>query len=138
LKFLSIMCAALGLAAMGVSAADAIPPQAGSIVPSFTADQARDGQSVYQANCSMCHGAKLEGVYAPALAGPNGNVQWQSVSDVYAYTKAQMPVANAGGLSAQDYTNLTAFLLSMHGHHAGSRPLTASAAATSTALLGPQ
>jgi polar amino acid transport system substrate-binding protein len=138
LKFLSIMCAAIGFAAMGISAAEAIPPQAGSIVPSFTADQARDGQNIYLANCSMCHGANLEGVYAPALAGPNGNVQWQSVSDVYAYTKAQMPVANAGGLSSRDYVDVTAYLLRMHGHHAGTRPLTTSAAATSTAFLGPQ
>ncbi|MGZ3504797.1 MAG: c-type cytochrome [Vulcanimicrobiaceae bacterium] len=129
-----IAVAVIGLAA----AAHAVPAGTAAGIPSFTESQATKGHSLYLANCALCHGANLDGVYAPALNGPDGNIQWQSVSDVYHYTSVQMPVGNAGGLSSDDYVDIMAFLLKVHGHHPGNTPLTASVAATSTALVGPR
>jgi polar amino acid transport system substrate-binding protein len=103
---------------------------------SFTADQATKGRNAYYANCAYCHGANLEGIYGPALNGPDGNVQWQPVSAVYGYTTTQMPVGNAGGLPADDYVNIMAFLLQSHGFHAGATPLTANVARSNQTVLG--
>lgn len=105
--------------------------------PSFTAAQASKGHAAYLANCSMCHGTKLEGLYAPALNGPDGNIQWMPVNAVYGYMTTQMPVGNAGGLAPTDYADIMAYLLTVHGHRAGSTPLTPSVAATSSAVVGP-
>ncbi len=110
---------------------------AGSSAPSFTSAQAQKGQGLYNANCSLCHGVNLEGVSAPALNGPNGNVQWQSVGGVYGYMITTMPVGNAGGLRPTDYADIMAFLLKEHGHRPGSAELTSSVASDSTAMLGP-
>jgi polar amino acid transport system substrate-binding protein len=138
MNVLSKASAALLMIGFGLTVVYGVAPaNAGSNAPSFTSAQAQKGQGVYNANCALCHGANLEGVYAPALNGPNGNVQWQSVSAVYAYTTTQMPVANAGGLSSADYVDIMAFLLREHGHRPGSAELTSSAAAESTTLLGP-
>jgi cytochrome c len=103
----------------------------------FTDAQAAKGQSLYSANCALCHGTQLEGVYAPALSGPNGNLHLMPMSAVYGYMTVTMPVGNGGGLSREDYVDIMAFLLKEHGHKPGSSPLTASVAATSTAVLGP-
>jgi alcohol dehydrogenase (cytochrome c) len=126
-----LSAAAIALSVARVSAKDAASG------PSFTTTQATKGQATYLANCSMCHGTKLEGVYAPALNGPDSNVQWLPVKAVYGYMSVTMPVGNAGGLASTDYANIMAFLLKAHGHHPGSAPLTPSVAADSSALVGP-
>ncbi len=129
--------AGAGIAALALGTAARPAPGPATGVPSFTAAQASSGQSVYYANCVLCHGVNLEGTYGPALKGSDGNVQWQSVSDVYAYMSTKMPAGNAGGLSSTDYVNLMALLLQAHGHRAGFAPLTASVASTAKGFLGP-
>jgi mono/diheme cytochrome c family protein len=119
------------LTALLIAAATPPPP-----VPSYTETQAARGRILFYENCAECHGASLAGNFGPALAGPNGNVQWESVSYVWGYMTAHMPAGNADGLKPQQYLDIMAFLIQQHGHHAGSSPLTAPAAASSKALMG--
>ena len=128
---------AYAVSAATVLSAAAVWAESTPAVPSFTDSQATQGQGAYNANCAMCHGADLSGVVAPALNGPGSNIQWQSVGGVYGYMIVTMPAGNAGGLAPKDYTDIMAFLLKAHGHKAGSVALTPSAAAGSSAIIGP-
>ncbi len=127
---------AAGIAAWG-NAASAAPAPATGAIPSFTPAQARIGRILYYENCAECHGAKLEGNIGPALAGGNGNLQWDTVTYVWTYMTQHMPAGNAGGLRKQEYLEIMAFLLREHGHAPGAAPLSESAASASKALLGP-
>lgn len=104
--------------------------------PPFTADQARVGQTLFYENCAECHGASLQGHYGPALAGPDGNLQWVSVQFAFQYMTAHMPAGNADGLTSAQYVALMAYILSRHHHAPSATPLTAKAANSSLALLG--
>lgn len=105
--------------------------------PSFTQAQADRGRTLFYLNCAECHGAALGGNYGPALAGPDGNVQWETVTYVWGYMTAHMPAGNADGLRPQQYIDIMAFLMRQHGHRPGISSLTANAAAASKALMGP-
>jgi mono/diheme cytochrome c family protein len=106
------------------------------LVPSYTTDQAAKGQILFYENCAECHGAELDGNYGPALSGPGGNVQWETVSYVWGYMTAHMPAGNANGLRPKEYVEIMAFLLKMHANPAGRKPLTAAAANASKAFMG--
>jgi mono/diheme cytochrome c family protein len=103
---------------------------------SYTTEQAYAGKLDYYESCAECHGAKLEGVFGPALAGDDGNLQYQAVKDVYTYMAAHMPHGNPGGLPQEQYVAIMAFLMQSHGLPAGTKPLTKSAIETDAALMG--
>ena len=94
----------------------------------FTASQAAAGAKTYAAQCSRCHGANLEGVSAPALRGSGSGLAGDSVHDAYVFISTQMPAGNPGSLSAAEYSNLVAYILSRNGHTAGTTSLTPAAA----------
>lgn len=121
----------------GTNAYDRASAAGAPAAPSYTAVQARAGQTLFYEDCAECHGDLLEGNYGPALAGPDGNTQWETVQYVFTYMTGHMPVGNADGLSSQQYVDLMAFLLSRHHHAPGTQPLTAAAANASLAKLGP-
>jgi mono/diheme cytochrome c family protein len=98
--------------------------------------QAETGRLAYYESCAECHGGKLEGVFGPALAGGDDNLQWQAVKDVYAYMAAHMPHGNPESLPAQSYLAIMAFLMQSHGLPAGSKPLSADAVAKDATLMG--
>ena len=127
--------AAVLLVALTASIARAPAGAANTQTPPYGADQARAGQTLYYENCAECHGASLEGNYGPPLAGPEGNLQWESVQYVFQYMTGHMPAGNADGLTSAQYVEIMAFLLSRH-HHAPGTSLTAAAANASQALLG--
>ncbi|HTU82566.1 MAG TPA: c-type cytochrome [Candidatus Acidoferrales bacterium] len=104
--------------------------------PSYTVLQAHHGQTLYYEQCAECHGGMLEGQIGPALAGGDGNVQWETVSYVWTYVTAHMPAGNAGGLSLSDYADILAFLLQEHGHVPGRARLTPKIAMESEAYFG--
>jgi mono/diheme cytochrome c family protein len=111
--------------------AGAAPPAA-----SYTAKQADAGRLDYYESCAECHGAKLEGVFGPALAGADDNLKYQAVKDVYGYMAAHMPHGNPEGLPQQQYVEIMAFLMQSHGLPAGTKPLTKSAIDVDAELLG--
>ena len=100
----------------------------------FTATQADAGRSAYQANCASCHNADLSGSgNAAPLAGTLFMGGWGSRSpkDLIDFMQGAMPPNNPGGLTAETYTNVTAFILQYNGARPGQQPLTA---ATNVAL----
>jgi polar amino acid transport system substrate-binding protein len=118
--------AILALAAFG-SGAHAAGSQAGSSGAYYTSAQAAGGGKAYAANCSQCHGAKLEGMSGPALKGPAMKGS-QAVRDIYAVVSQQMPASAPGSLSPPTYAAIMAFLLQQNGHPAGKTALTPASA----------
>ena len=132
-----VVAAIAGLVVFTARFALGAPPPASGMVPSFLADQARKGQTLFYENCAECHGAQLEGKFGPALGGGDGNIQWDTIGYVWSYMTGHMPAGNSGGLSREEYVDIMAFLLQTHGHPAGRAALTPLSAQASTALLGP-
>src|SRR5690349_830595 len=91
----------------------------------FTAGQANRGRHVYGASCAWCHGRRLEGSAAPALAGPAFLRRWRpptrSAADLYNLVNTSMPKLAMGSLASDDYTAVFAYLLQRNGWPAGSR-----------------
>ncbi|GHF41716.1 PQQ-dependent dehydrogenase (methanol/ethanol family) [Deinococcus metalli] len=116
-----------GSALLAISVALAATPMGG---PPFTAAQASSGAQVYTGNCASCHGAQLQGGAGPALSGTSFLTKWtggsHQLSDLYAIISQQMPLNKPGSLSAQQYLDVTAFILSKNGYAAGSAALKAS------------
>jgi alcohol dehydrogenase (cytochrome c) len=103
----------------------ATEPSSSSLPATFTADQARHGGRVYAASCARCHGTRLEGSAAPALAGPAFLRRWQtptrSAADLYTLVRTSMPKLVMGSLASDDYTAVFAYLLQRNGWPAGSQ-----------------
>jgi cytochrome c len=109
------------LACVAVLAAASLKPShAATFGPSaFTRTEAIAGVEVYAARCSICHGAHMQGVLAPALRGANSALAGDSLSKVFTFMSTQMPAGNPGSLSSTDYINLMAFILSRNGYVTG-------------------
>jgi mono/diheme cytochrome c family protein len=90
----------------------------------YTKAQAAAGAKTYAAQCSRCHGDKLEGVSAPALRGAGSGLAGDTVTEAYTFISTQMPAGNPGSLSSTEYINVMAYILSQNGHAAGSASLT--------------
>ncbi len=84
---------------------------------------------MFAQNCAQCHGTNLEGVGGPAppLKGKTFLASWKgkAVSALYNFEHKNMPHEAPGSLSAQDYVDITAYILQQNGFAAGSRTLTA-------------
>jgi mono/diheme cytochrome c family protein len=91
--------------------------------PSFSAAQAASGAKAYQADCSQCHGAQLQGISAPALKGPSMKGT-RKISELYAFITQQMPAGAPGSLSPSTYVSIVAFLLKENGDKPGPTALT--------------
>src|SRR5688500_7595459 len=83
--------------------------------PAFTAAQATAGRAAYEANCAACHGAALTDTVP--LSGPAFAATWKSrpAAELTKIIQSSMPPTNPGGLPAQDYTNITAYILQFNG-----------------------
>jgi mono/diheme cytochrome c family protein len=110
--------------AIDAPAAAASQPQAAGW---YTQEQAQAGGLLFQSDCAICHGAKLGGGMGPPLAGDAFLAKWgtQTLADLSAFEHKQMPLTAPGSLSAQDYTDITAFILQENGFPAGATKLMA-------------
>jgi mono/diheme cytochrome c family protein len=124
---------ALALATGTTASLEAAPRAA-----TYTAAQAWDGRLDYYRSCAECHGGTLGGVFGPALAGKDGNLQYQSVSAVYGYMAAHMPHGDPEGLSDSEYVAIMAFLMQSHGIRSGTHELTKPEAEADKMLMGPK
>jgi mono/diheme cytochrome c family protein len=93
----------------------------------YTAAQAAAGATIYAAQCSQCHGVKLEGISGPALAGPDFISKWtgQSADDLRDVIATQMPLTSPGSLKPDEVLNVLAYILQQNKYPAGAAPLTA-------------
>ena len=94
----------------------------------YTGAQAAAGRTVYQMQCSSCHQPDLKGQgEAPPLAGSEFIEAWgrRSPRELLAFMQLTMPPARPGGLSEEEYVNITAFILQSNGAPAGNQALTA-------------
>lgn len=108
--------------------AAAVPVEVpGTEAPAFTLQQARAGSAQYQAHCASCHGAHLQGVAAPSLAGDDFMHRWgdgkRSVGDLYALIRNRMPKQAPGSLSQPTYLELVSYVLIENGFPPGSSAL---------------
>lgn len=111
------LLAVAGVAAGALAASTVALAQARS-VPSFTAAQAARGKDLYAANCALCHGDALEdGQFGPPLKGAPHKTYWQgkTAADLMTYMSSMMPPTQPGGLGAQAYADVFAFMLQAGG-----------------------
>ena len=93
----------------------------------YTEAQATAGHSAYAASCAGCHRDNLAGGGdAPALGGSGFMAIFgaRSTKDLYNFIAQSMPAGAPGSLSEEQYTDITAYLLSANGAKAGGTPLT--------------
>lgn len=113
----------------------------------FTAEQARRGQVAYTGPCDRCHGYKLDGASddpdmlpAPPVAGPKFLRKWsgRTLAALVEYLRVAMPANNPGYLSADEWADIVAFMLSESGMPAGRAELPSSREALAGIVIVPQ
>ena len=96
--------------------------QQGNSSISYTLAQAEAGREIYGRECTLCHGAALEGAEGgPALVGPAFADKWrsQSLLDFYNLTRNTMPVTKPAGLTTREYENVVAYILNRNSFASG-------------------
>jgi alcohol dehydrogenase (cytochrome c) len=91
----------------------------------YNADQAAQGEIVYEEQCAVCHGYNLEGFdFVPSLSGNFFSRRWgnRPIADLAASLQ-RMPPTQPGALSQHVYSQLLAFLLQRNGAQSISAPL---------------
>lgn len=89
----------------------------------FTAEQAVAGEKEYQAQCSQCHGVKLEGPEAPGLFGQDVMGNWDTAGGIFDFISVAMPPAAPGQLGEEAYLNIIAYIMRENGAQPGDTPL---------------
>lgn len=80
----------------------------------FSEAQAAQGEGVFRATCASCH--------VPSdHTGDTFKLNWlgRTIFDYFKLIKTTMPDDNIGGLSDDDYTRVTTYLLMINGYRAG-------------------
>jgi mono/diheme cytochrome c family protein len=80
----------------------------------YSAEQAEEGQTLFESNCSTCHKSDLSGDRGPALIGNTFFSSWEagSVNKLYTKIKETMPRNRATtSLTADDYLAIVAYIL---------------------------
>jgi mono/diheme cytochrome c family protein len=133
--------ALLALALAALIAACSSHAQSPGAAPVYRSVQAEAGEQAYLANCSMCHGVRLEGGPGPALRGVRmralAKAQHLRVGDVFWTVAKQMPLNTPGSLSDQQDVEIMAYILESNGYAAGSSNLTYDAAVRSQVPFQP-
>jgi mono/diheme cytochrome c family protein len=121
-----VLCACVFIWALSVTgAARQLKPVAGV----YSGAQAARGEQLYKAECLACHGAMLEGVIGPPLAGENFIGVWagRPLTDLVDKIEKTMPQGKAGTLTRQQATDLVAYMLQIGKVPAGQAELTIAA-----------
>jgi mono/diheme cytochrome c family protein len=115
------------IAALVVSAAMRVTPDQSKSVWAgvYTAEQAKAVEKVYTAHCATCHGDDMAGIErAPALVGGTFRESWHGATLRKLFERIEgMPPDEPKTLTAKDYVDVLAFLLSASEMPAGSAPL---------------
>lgn len=106
--------------------------------PTYTAEQAKQGEVLYQQRCVLCHSADLSGNnFGPRLKGQTFAQRWtgRSVYELFELTSSTMPPEQAGQLGDTAYRQLVAYLLQQNGVAAGQREVPTEQAQLSAQLI---
>ena len=84
----------------------------------YTAEQAVRGEKVYANVCVECH-EKLE------YTGPEFRAKWNNrpAFELFDLLRSTMPDENPGTLSAQEYADVTAYMMKLNGVLPGKTPM---------------
>jgi S-disulfanyl-L-cysteine oxidoreductase SoxD len=106
----------------------------------FTAEQVETGQRLYVDECRACHGPAAGGSTCPNLIGTVINEKYAGVplSAYYTVMQTLMPKGRPGSLQDQEYADIMAFLLKMHGAKPGEHRLTPDEALLDNIIMGPK
>ena len=102
---------ALATAPDGIGGESEGPPSRPTGSAPYTMRQVAQGRQVYAKACSVCHGANLQGLSAPALTGPSFGRSHLNAAQLRGIVTQSMPLAAPGSLRADDYAAVMAFLL---------------------------
>jgi mono/diheme cytochrome c family protein len=121
-----ILPVALALAASAAFTTQSLSAQT-TAAGAYTAAQAKSGAAIYTAQCSMCHGVKLEGVSGPPLAGSTFVAKWsgQTADDLRDIIATQMPLTAPGSLKPAEVLAVLSYILQQNKYPAGPSALTA-------------
>lgn len=93
----------------------------------YTISQAAHGRQVFDANCSTCHGDKLQGDAGPPLAGRQfeSYLQYSRISarQLFDFVTSQMPYNKPGSLSEEQYLSALAYIFYSDGYPGGRQAL---------------
>jgi len=96
------------------------PPSTGKSVwqGAYSEDQASRGSNEHSTNCTSCHGTEK-------YTGDAWTKNWvgRTVFDLYDQLRTTMPDDNPGGLSAQQYKVIVAYILKLNGMPSGTDSL---------------
>lgn len=106
----------------------------------FTEDQADRGARFFGTDCSGCHGNTARGTTgAPGLIAYTFDNKYanQPLYTYFDYMRTNMPPGNAGWFTDQEYADITAYLLELHGAPAGDTELEGTEEALSQIMIVP-
>lgn len=88
----------------------------------YTLDQAKRGADVYSASCGSCH-------QPSSHTGNAFKAGWvgRPLSELYNYLSSEMPQNDPGSLDAQQYADVTAYILRLNAMPTGAAELPANA-----------
>lgn len=92
----------------------------------YTAEQARRGESLYQKNCSTCHGERLNGSgEAPALSGGRFLSNWSGLTlgDLFERIRKTMPQDKPERVTRREKADILAYVLNFNKFPAGKNEL---------------
>jgi nitrate/TMAO reductase-like tetraheme cytochrome c subunit len=91
----------------------------------YSIEQAAAGRKLFEASCSGCHGAKLEGISGPALTGVTWQQRFGGAKLLTLWGEIKGPMAEYAGatFTTQQSLDILAYLLQQNGLAAGNQPL---------------
>src|SRR5438046_1896832 len=104
---------------LGVCIAGAQPAPRSTSSGVFSAEQAKNGERVYQAQCATCHGADLHSTEpeAPDLTDGAFKFAWQgkTIADRFETIRSTMPLGQPRSLDDQTYLDIVTYILQFNG-----------------------
>jgi mono/diheme cytochrome c family protein len=92
----------------------------------YTAEQAKRGQTAYNDSCAKCHLDDLSGgATSPPLQGAEflGNWKGKTLGALFDEVRMTMPFDSPGSLTAAQYADVVAYVLSANKFPAGSKEM---------------
>jgi mono/diheme cytochrome c family protein len=93
----------------------------------FTADQAKNGEAAYQANCATCHGAELRSTdrEIPNLSDKSFKFSWvgKTIGEKFELVRDTMPPREEHSLDDQVYLDIVTYILQFNKAPTGDQRL---------------